>query len=102
MEVRPFASAPVRSKPSRTYDPSSPTRDPEGDYVPMYLADVLTHSARFEWTELKETPRQEFGKAAGLFDEISIKRLGQRDSEPFQIQVRKFGSKRKGPLRNYH
>ena len=40
--VRPFASAPVRSKPRRTYDPSRPTRDPEGDYVPMYLADVFT------------------------------------------------------------
>ena len=97
--MRPFAGAPVRSKPSRTYDPASPTRDPEGDYVPMYLADVLTRRKR-EWTELKRR-LQEFGKAAGLFDEISIKRLGQRDSEPFQIQVRKFGSKRKGPLRNY-
>ena len=96
--VRPFASAPVRSKPSRTYDPSRPTRDPEGDYVPMYLADVLTRRER-EWTELKRR-LQEFGKAAGLFDEISIKRLGQRDSEPFQIQIRKSGSKLKGPLRN--
>ena len=30
----PFASAPVRSKPKRTYDPSIPSRDPEGDYMP--------------------------------------------------------------------
>ena len=95
---RPFASAPVRSKPSRTYDPSSPTRDAEGDYVPMYLADVLTQRKR-EWTELKKQ-LEAFGKAAGLFDEISIKRLGRRDSEPFQIQIRKSGSKLKGPLRN--
>ena len=35
---RPFASAPMRSKPHRTYDPANPSRDPEGDYVPMYLA----------------------------------------------------------------
>ncbi len=98
IDARPFASAPVRSKPSRTYDPSSPTRDPEGDYVPMYLADVLTQRKRV-WTELKKQ-LEEFGKAAGLFDEISIKRLGQRDSEPFQVQIRKFGSKLKGPLRN--
>ena len=82
----------------RTYDPSRPTRDPEGDYVPMYLADVLTRRER-EWTELKRR-LQEFGKAAGLFDEISLKRLGQRDSEPFQIQIRKSGSKLKGPLHN--
>ena len=96
--VRPFASAPVRSKPSRTYDPSRPTRDPEGDYVPMYLADVFSQRKR-EWVELKKR-LQEFGKAAGLFDEITIKRLGRRDSEPFQVQVRKLGSKLKGPLRN--
>ena len=98
LDVRPFASAPVRSKPRRTYDPSRPTRDPGGDYVPMYLADVFTQRNR-EWTELKKQ-LEKFGKAAGLFDEISIKRLGQRDSEPFQVQVRKLGSKLKGPLRN--
>ena len=98
-EGRPFASAPVRSKPRRTYDPSRFTRDPEGDYVPMYLADVFTRR-KSEWTELKKR-LQEFGKATGLFDEISIKRLGRRDSEPFQIQIRKSGSKKlKGPLRN--
>ena len=96
--VRPFASAPVRSKPSRTYDPSRPTRDPEGDYVPMYLADVLSQRGE-KWTELKKQ-LEKFGREAGLFDEISIKRLGHRDSEPFQIQVRKLGSKIKGPLRN--
>ena len=96
--VRPFASAPVRSKPRRTYDPSRPTRDPEGDYVPMYLADVLSQRGE-KWTELKKQ-LEKFGREAGLFDEISIKRLGHRDSEPFQIQVRKLGSKIKGPLRN--
>ena len=96
--VRPFASAPVRSKPRRTYDPSRPTRDPEGDYVPMYLADVLSQRGE-KWTEFKKQ-LEKFGREAGLFDEISIKRLGHRDSEPFQIQVRKLGSKIKGPLRN--
>ena len=64
----------------------------------MYLADVFTRRKR-EWTDLKKR-LQDFGKAAGLFDEISIKRLGQRESEPFQIQIRKSGSKVKGPLRN--
>ena len=98
LDIRPFASAPVRSKPRRTYDPSRPIRDSEGDYVPMYLADVLSQR-REEWTELKKQ-LEKYGKAAGLFDEISIKRLGHRDSEPFQIQVRKLGSKLKGPLRN--
>lgn len=94
---RPFASAPVRSKPRRTYDPARTTPDPEGDYIPMYLAEVSGDKGT--WTVLKER-LEDFGKSAGLFDEISIKRLGQKDSEPFQVQVRKYGGRLKGPARN--
>ena len=95
---RAFAGAPVRSKPRRTYDPSRPTPDPEGDYVPMYLADVFSRNRRV-WQKLKDK-LENFGSASGLFDEISIKRLGKRASEPFQIQFRKFMGRRKGPRHN--
>ncbi len=95
---RPFASAPVRSKPRRTYDPSRVTSDPEGAAVPMYLADA-SYRDRREWSTL-HTALEEFGRASGLFDEIRVRRLG-KTSEPFQIQVRKSGSRRlKGPWRN--
>ncbi len=97
-EERIFASAPVRSKPRRTYDPSRPTPDPEGDYVPMYLANLFSSESQ-TWADLKER-LEDFGKASGLFDEISIKRLGKRGSEPFQMQVRRFGGSLKGPQRN--
>ena len=97
-EQRPFASAPVRSKPSRTYDPSRPTPDPEGDYVPTYLASLYFQNKKI-WTSLKDR-LESFGQDAGLFDEISIKPLGKRDVEPFQVQVRKFGGGLKGPRRN--
>ena len=43
------------------------------------------------------------GNDAGLFDEIDIRHLGKRDSEPFQVQVRKSGTRAKspkGPRRN--
>ena len=95
---RPFAGAPVRSKPRRTYDPSRPNPDPEGDYVPMYLADVVSRDKQ-TWTNLK-SKLEDFGKASGLFDEIFIKRLGKRGSEPFQVQARKFGGRTKGPRHN--
>ena len=97
-QQRPFASAPVRSKPLRTYDPSRPAPDPEGDYVPMYLANIFFQN-RQRWATLKKR-LQDFGRDAGLFDEISIKPLGKRDSEPFQVQVRKGGGRLKGPRRN--
>ena len=95
---RPFASAPVRSKPRRTYDPSRPTPDPEGDHVPMYLAELFSGD-REAWAGLKNL-LELFGELSGLFNEISIKRLGRRGSEPFQVQVRKTGGKAKGPWRN--
>ena len=94
----PYASAPVRSKPHRTYDPSRPTRDPEGDYVPMYLADLSFRDVT-RWKALKGA-LEKFGKEAGLFDEISVKPFGKTASGPFQLQIRKSGRKAKGPQRN--
>ena len=95
---RPYAGAPVRSKPRRTYDPARPTPDPEGDYIPMHLAHLYYHDQP-RWKRLKKA-LEDFGKEAGLFDEIDIRHLGKRDSEPFQVQVRKSGRKLKGPRRN--
>ena len=95
---RPYASAPVRSKPLRTYDPWHSTRDPEGDYIPTYLANLYFRD-KAKWNALKDT-LEKFGKDAGLFDEISVRQLGKNESEPFQLQVRIFGSRAKGPQRN--
>ena len=95
---RPYASAPIRSKPRRTYDPSRTTPDAEGDYVPTYLADVSFRN-HDEWKYVKER-LEEFGTQSGLFNEITIRRLGKTDGSPFQVQVRKFGKRRKGPWRN--
>ncbi len=93
---RVLASAPVRSSPRRTYDPVYPERDPEGLYVPSYLADIQDDKT---WRPLQKA-LQNFGKASGLFDEISVRRLGEGSSGPFQIQIKKYGSKEEGPERN--
>ena len=96
--VRAYASGPVRSRPRRTYDTSPPRPDAEGDHVPMYLHDVYINDRR-HWKELKKA-LERFGTDARLFDEISIKPLGRRSSEPFQLEVRKYGRRAKGPWRN--
>lgn len=97
-----YASAPVRSKPRRTYDRSQLTWDPEGDYIPMYLANVHSQD-RDGWEDMREK-LEDFGQRAGLFDEISVRPLGKRPSDPFQLQIRKYGGKYgrkyKGPPRN--
>lgn len=99
---RPFASAPVRSKPRRIYDPSNLEQDAEGDYIPMYLADIRVRYPD-RWGRLKEQ-LEEFGSDAGLFDEIGIKPLGEKGGAGFLVQVRKFSGPRtrtlKGPQRN--
>ena len=97
-DTTPYASAPVRSKPHRTYDPARPVHDPEGDYIPMYLANIYFQDHK-QWTDMKAA-LEKFGQAAGLFDELSIKPLGKKGSEPFQVQVRKFGKAARGPRRN--
>ena len=93
-----YASAPVRSKPRRTYDPGPRGRDSEGDYIPPFFAEMSFHSKR-QWAALR-CALESFGKGAGLFDEITVRPFGKKESEPFQIQVRKFGSRSKGPSRN--
>lgn len=97
---RPFASAPVRSRPRRTYDPSRPWADPEGENTPTYLAG-LYHRDSDEWQILKGQ-LEKFGKSSGLFDEIAVNAFGKVEGTPFQLQIRKFADKgrRKGPARN--
>ncbi len=97
---RPFASAPVRSHPQRTYDPARPWADPEGGHIPTYLASVY-HRDPDGWQVLKGK-LENFGQASGLFDEISIKSFGESEGTPFQVQIRKFSENRrlKGPQRN--
>lgn len=95
---RPYASAPVRSRPRRTYDPDRFSPDPEGDYIPMYLADLSLRNEK-DW-EFFKSNLEDFGQDSGLFDEITVKRLGKNLALPFQLQVRKFRGKRKGPWRN--
>ena len=52
-----------------------------------------------EWQKMKND-LEEFGRTSGLFDEIFVRRLGRHEYEPFQLEVRKWGKRRKGARRN--
>ena len=93
-----FAGAPVRSTPKRTYDPSRPFQDTEGEYIPTLLVNISRRNQR-EWARLKGS-LEEFGKSSGLFDEIFIESLGKTEGSPFQLHVRKSGGRLKGRRRN--
>lgn len=96
--ARPFASAPTRSQPRRTYDPAQVVLDAEGNTVPSRLALLSLYEPEV-WNRLK-VRLEAFGSSSGLFDEIKIQHLGKTASSPFQIQVRKTTSRLKGPLHN--
>lgn len=99
---RPIAGAPVRAKPRRIYEPTNLAQGAEGDYLPMYFADIRVRYPD-RWSRLKEQ-LEEFGSEAGLFDEIDVKSLGDNGGTGFLVQVRKFSGSHsrvlKGPQRN--
>ena len=64
----------------------------------MYLSTAFFDDKK-SWEALKDD-LEGFGREAGLFDEISVRPLGRRGSEPFQVHVRKYGPRAKGPMRN--
>ena len=87
----PYAAAPVRAQPQRTYELLNDMTRSQGEHIPMILSQIYGHK---EWESLRE-PLESFAKSSGLFDEISVKRLGKNEGSPFQIQV-----KINGPARN--
>ena len=78
--------APLRSKPKRTYDPVRETASPEGEHIPMLMM-RLDRTDKDGWNALHDD-LVEFGRAAGLFSDIKVKRHGKQMSDPFQLQVK--------------
>ena len=93
-----LAGAPIRSSPLRTYHPGRLVQHPQGLSVPAYLANMHARNPD-DWQQMKND-LEEFGRTSGLFDEIFVRRLGRHEYEPFQLEVRKWGKRRKGARRN--
>ncbi|HVG09079.1 MAG TPA: DUF3696 domain-containing protein [Thermoanaerobaculia bacterium] len=87
---RPFAFAPIRTRPSRTYDPIKALDNPEGSHVPMFLASTTLRESS-EWKDVI-VALDDFGRQSGLFEDIEVRRLGQSESDPFQIRVHVGGN----------
>jgi predicted ATPase len=88
-EPRPYAFAPIRTHPKRTYDPLADVPKPEGSHVPMILAKTSL-SDPDAWSQLRQA-LDSFGKQSGLFTDVGIQRMGSKDSAPFQINVKISG-----------
>ena len=86
---RPYAFAPIRTRPQRTYDILKDIREPEGSHVPMLLAKIHTSDPE-EWERLRKA-LVSFGQTSGLFTNLEVKRMGRKESDPFQIRVKLSG-----------
>ncbi len=80
------ASAPVRTAPQRTYNPTDQSPAPDGSHVLNMLA-TLKRTNKDRWKLLK-SEMDRFGIASGLFRSFDIRLLGSRESDPFQAQVK--------------
>ena len=81
--------APIRSKPQRTYNPLKETITPEGSDMPMLLMNIFRGNKEI-WQNLKHR-LVEFGRASGLFADISVRILGNSVGDPFQLQIKVKG-----------
>ena len=90
---RSYAFAPIRTSPQRTYDPIKEIRDPEGSHVPMLLARMLSNDGSPDFKMQMEG----FGVDSGLYSDIGIRRVGRKESDPFQIEIKQPHG---GPWRN--
>jgi hypothetical protein len=74
-------TAPIRSKPRKTYDePATPVTS-EGGHIPYLLRKLFNENG----TKLRKT-LNEFGKQGGLFNDIVIKEYGNGfDDAPFRM-----------------
>ncbi len=81
----PYAFSPIRTKPQRTYDPMKEIPSPEGAHVPMILANTWSADDRLR------NNINAFGEASGLYKELRVRRIGNNDSDPFQIQIKVAG-----------
>ena len=77
------ATAPIRSRPSRTYEQTGIVRDNDGAYVPEFLATTYKND-QAEWDKVKENLKQ-FGKNSGLFEHIDVAFFRDDNKGPFQV-----------------
>lgn len=84
-----FASAPVRSNPSRVYTPIDQNRTPEGSHTPQRLFKIK-ESNEARWNRIK-AGLEKFGRESGMFSAISVARYRSSGSSPFHINVTRKG-----------
>jgi predicted ATPase len=86
---RPYAIAPIRTRPLINYDPLKDIPSPEGSHIPIILARMSATDIN-AWTKLRDS-LDSFGRASGLFDDVDVRRIGRKEGDPFQLRIKIAG-----------
>ncbi len=78
--------APLRSKPTRTYNPIREMASSDGEHVPMLMM-RLNRTDKQHWNSLHDN-LVDFGRESGMFSDVKVKGHGRQMSDPFQLQVK--------------
>lgn len=76
--------APIRTKPRRTYDEYKLEFSPEGEHTPFLIRKILSNKTEAE--KFKKFLKQ-FGRASGLFEDLSVKKYGRSNVSPFELDI---------------
>lgn len=76
--------APIRTKPRRTYDEPQTQFSSEGSHTPYVIRRML--SSEKEAVKFKDFIER-IGKSSGLFEKIEIKRFGESEVSPFEVDA---------------
>lgn len=80
----PVWLAPIRSKPSKTYDDYTSDFSPEGSHTPYLIKKLL--GSKDKARKFKSFIRR-VGKASGLFETVKIKSYGESVISPFELHI---------------
>lgn len=80
--------APIRSKPQRIYEPELTKYSVDGTHIPSVLRDIyLNCNTKPSYKKMIHT-LENFGKASGLFDHISVNLFDKNDElSPFYLNI---------------
>ncbi|MFZ5823346.1 MAG: AAA family ATPase [Bacillota bacterium] len=94
MMRRVVSVAPIRTRPQRVYSQIEQRFEAAGDHIPFVLDRLLTDGDTKAEKKRIQSALERLGRESGLFDSVSIKKLGIHSPDPFHIMVNVAGRAR--------
>ena len=91
---RVVSVAPIRTRPQRLYSQAKQAFEPTGDHIPFVLDRLFTGNGDKSERRQIISALEQFGHESSLFESVSIKKLGTKGTDPFQVMIGLAGRSR--------